>query len=100
MARLIRDYPFLGESRARRLASSYGSLCLSFLDNACREEDLGEAFGAGLTAAEVDYLLEREWARDADDILWRRTKLGLRLSADEVDRLSRYITHRREAQAA
>ncbi|MGB8714133.1 MAG: glycerol-3-phosphate dehydrogenase [Onishia taeanensis] len=100
MARLVRDYPFLGESRARRMASSYGSLCLSFLGDAHREEDLGEAFGAGLTAAEVDYLLEREWARDAEDILWRRTKLGLRLSADEMNRLSRYITTRREAQAA
>ena len=42
--------------------------------------DLGERFGADLTAAEVRYLMEREWAVDADDILWRRSKLGLRLS--------------------
>ncbi|WP_136255085.1 glycerol-3-phosphate dehydrogenase [Onishia niordana] len=100
VARLVREYPFLGESRARRLASSYGSLCLGFLADARGEEDLGERFGAGLTAAEVNYLIEHEWARNVEDILWRRTKLGLRLSTEEVSHLGHYIRTRNGAQAA
>ena len=47
-----------------------------------RMQDLGERFGADLTQREVDYLIEHEWARTADDILWRRTKLGLRVGAE------------------
>ena len=57
---LQRDYPFLGEARARRFASSYGSLCLHFLDGKKSEAELGEDFGAGLSAAEIDYLVEQE----------------------------------------
>lgn len=91
VTRLLADYPFLGEARARRFATSYGSLCLEFLRD-CREEaDLGEEFGAGLSRREVDYLVEREWARSAEDILWRRTKLGLRLSEAERQRLEAYL---------
>lgn len=100
VARLVREYPFLGESRARRLASSYGSLCLGFLADARGEEDLGEGFGAGLTAAEVNYLIEHEWAHNAEDILWRRSKLGLRLSTEEVSHLGHYIRTRNGTQAA
>ncbi|EPC04609.1 hypothetical protein L861_04615 [Litchfieldella anticariensis FP35 = DSM 16096] len=99
-ARLVRDYPFLGESRARRFAASYGSLCLNFLQECHKLEDLGEDFGAGLTAAEVDYLIDHEWARDTDDVLWRRTKLGLRLEAPQRQRLSMHIAAHRQAQAA
>ncbi|MGL6252348.1 MAG: glycerol-3-phosphate dehydrogenase, partial [Billgrantia desiderata] len=77
MARLLHDYPWLGEARARRFARSYGSLCLRFLAGTQCAEDLGEHFGAGLTAAEADYLVDHEWATTVEDILWRRTKLGL-----------------------
>ncbi|GED21929.1 glycerol-3-phosphate dehydrogenase [Halomonas halmophila] len=94
-ARLEADYPFLGHARAARLARSYGSLCLAFLQGARREEDLGEAFGAGLTAAEVDYLVEHEWARLPEDILWRRTKLALRLTTEQQQRLARYLQRAR-----
>ena len=94
-ARLEADYPFLGRARAARLARSYGSLCLAFLQGARREEDLGEAFGAGLTAAEVDYLVEHEWARLPEDILWRRTKLALRLTTEQHQRLARYLQRAR-----
>ena len=54
-------------------------------------DDLGRYFGATLTEAEVRYLIEREWAQSAEDILWRRTKLGLRLSADEKAALESWI---------
>lgn len=80
-------YPFLPEALAHRYARLYGTLCQQFLKDAIRIEDLGEAFGAGLYEAEVAYLCEREWARSADDILWRRTKLGLHMTEDQQLRL-------------
>ena len=49
--------------------------------------DLGEHYGGGLTQAEIDYLVSQEWARSADDILWRRTKLGLHMSDAEREQL-------------
>jgi glycerol-3-phosphate dehydrogenase len=60
-----------------RLVRLYGTKAAVLLENAQTIADLGEAFGAGLCAREVDYLVDHEWARTADDILWRRTKLGL-----------------------
>ncbi len=59
--------------------------------------DLGEAFDGGLTAAEVDYLRTEEWAVTAEDILWRRSKLGLRTSAESAARLAAYLDRRAEA---
>ena len=56
--------------------------------------DLGENFGAGLYAREVDYLCAEEWACDADDILWRRSKLGLFLGPMQQQRLLRYLQER------
>ncbi|PXX97597.1 glycerol-3-phosphate dehydrogenase [Halomonas sp. LBP4] len=99
-ARLLADYPFLGATRARRFARSYGSLCLRFLEGVRAESELGETFGAGLTSAEVDYLIDHEWARSAEDILWRRTKLGLRLTPKQVERLARHIAMYRQGLAA
>ncbi|WP_108444503.1 glycerol-3-phosphate dehydrogenase [Halomonas denitrificans] len=90
-ARLLADYPYLEANQARRFARTYGTLCRAFLDGRDSQAALGEAFGAGLTAAEVDYLIEREWARSAEDILWRRTKLALRLTATERQRLTDYL---------
>ena len=51
----------------------------------------GRCFGADLTGAEVRYLMEREWAQTEDDVLWRRTKLGLRFSLDERERLAKFM---------
>ncbi|WP_110689328.1 glycerol-3-phosphate dehydrogenase [Salinicola endophyticus] len=98
--RLQRDYPYLPAAWAERFASSYGSLCLRFLDGVTRREEMGEEFGGGLTRAEVDYLIAHEWARTADDILWRRTKLGLVLTPAQVETLNAYLaTHPRLAAA-
>jgi len=91
-------YPFLGEARAARLIRLYGTRAAVILGAATNEADLGEHFGHGLTAAEVDYLVAYEWARTAEDILWRRTKLGLRFTADETARLAAYLTERTSIQ--
>lgn len=85
-------YPFLMPDMANRLARSYGSRAVDILGQARSLEDLGLDFGGGLTQREVDYLVEREWARTCDDVLWRRTKLGLHLSPAQVDRLAGYMT--------
>ncbi|MCZ8146619.1 MAG: glycerol-3-phosphate dehydrogenase, partial [Roseomonas sp.] len=70
---------------------AYGNRAESWLNGAEGWQALGKAFGAGLTAAEVDYLKAHEWAVSAEDILWRRTKLGLRLSAAEQQALADYL---------
>jgi glycerol-3-phosphate dehydrogenase len=94
-ADLAQRYLFLGQREAARLVRLYGTLAADFLGDAKQPSDLGEPFGHGLTAAEVDYLITREWARSADDILWRRTKLGLHFTPAETARLAAYITERK-----
>lgn len=89
--RLMREYPFLGQQRADRFAASYGTLCLRFLEGKQNQESMGQHFGAGLTRAEVDYLIENEWARSTDDILWRRSKLGLAFSPEQREALQRHL---------
>jgi glycerol-3-phosphate dehydrogenase len=76
---------------AWRLARSYGTRCARLLGQARSLHDLGERFGADLYQAEVDYLREHEWAVDAADVLWRRSKLGLRLDGGEAARLATYL---------
>ena len=61
------------------------------LGQAQTEAALGARFAPDLYAAEVDYLVAREWAREADDILWRRTKCGLRIDADGRARLAYHL---------
>ncbi len=53
--------------------------------------DLGQDFGAGLTAREIDFLVREEWARDADDVLWRRTKCGLPMTPVQRDAVAAYV---------
>ncbi len=81
------DPGFLG-----RLARRYGTLVEEVLGEARSEADLGQALGGGLTEGEVQYLVEREWARDPDDVLWRRTKCGLHMTADERAAAAERIT--------
>ena len=79
---------------ARRLVRAYGTLAAEMLGDARGAADLGRCFGADLTEREVDWLIRTEWARTADDVLWRRSKLGLRLNATEVDAFLEYFMHR------
>lgn len=74
-----------------RLSRAYGTRLRDLLGEAGSERDLGRHFGAGLYEAEVTYLREKEFARTAEDILWRRTKLGLRLGEAEREALERYL---------
>lgn len=87
-AQLVAQSPWLPAELARRWAGSYGSRSWQLLGNAQGLDDLGEHIGAGLYAREVDYLRRVEWALDADDILWRRSKLGLSMSRSEQARLA------------
>ncbi len=70
-----------------RLVRHYGTRVERLLDGARSLGDLGECYGADLYEREVAYLIAHEWAASAEDILWRRTKLGLRLSPAQVARL-------------
>ncbi|MCJ2013279.1 glycerol-3-phosphate dehydrogenase [Methylobacterium sp. J-076] len=89
--------PFLPDELARRLARAYGTRVDAVLGGATSLADLGEAFDGGLTAAEVDYLRRDEWAVSAEDILWRRSKLGLRTGPESAARLTAYLARRAEA---
>ena len=91
VASLTRSHPGLPAVLVRRLARAYGTRVRGMLSGVDRLEDMGQSFGAGLTEREVAYLVEREWARTADDILWRRSKLGLRLGAEERQRLADWL---------
>ncbi|ETD80521.1 glycerol-3-phosphate dehydrogenase [Rhodobacter capsulatus] len=92
--RLRVRYAFLGQAGAGRMARAYGTEAFAILGEAKTRADLGRDFGAGLSEAEVIWLMEREWARRAEDVVWRRTKLGLRLSADQIAVLDRFMLER------
>ncbi len=100
IADLARAYPFLSEAWARRMIRAYGTDAPSVLGAAKSAAGLGQDFGATLTAAEVDWLMDREYALTADDIVWRRTKLGLRLAGQEIATLDTYMQRRSIAAAA
>ncbi len=91
IARTQRTWPFLDADHARRLTRAYGTRVDNVLKSATAPGDLGVRFGADLTAAEVRYLMTKEWAQTADDVLWRRSKLGLRLSDAQRATLDRFM---------
>lgn len=91
IAHLQSRYPFLERTWAERLIRSYGTLAPEVLGDTQGWQDCGQHFGHGLTANEVRYLITREWAVEAEDVLWRRTKLGLRLSAEQQENLRRFM---------
>ena len=91
VARTRRSRPFLSETLARRLLRAYGTRVDRVLGPARGMQDLGPCLGADLHAAEVRYLMEREWAQTEDDVLWRRSKLGLRFSPADRERLARFM---------
>jgi glycerol-3-phosphate dehydrogenase len=82
---------FLSEAEARRLVGAYGSRLAAVLGEARSRADLGPAFGPELTATEVRYLMQTEWARFPDDVLWRRSKLGLTMQAADRDALAAFM---------
>jgi glycerol-3-phosphate dehydrogenase len=89
--RLARRYPFLAEPHAARLVRAYGARASRVLGQAKSATDLGRHFGATLTETEVRYLIAQEWAVTAEDVLWRRSKLGLHISSDEAAALEAWM---------
>ena len=94
-ADLAKQYPWLTPAMVARFVRSYGTLCHHFLHDCTALRDLGIDFGGGLSQKEVDYLMAFEWAYSAEDILWRRSKLGLVLNATQQHQLQLYVTSRR-----
>ena len=89
--RTQRNWRFLTADHARRLVLAYGTRVERVLGKAAGLDDLGMRFGADLTAAEVRYLMANEWAQTADDVLWRRSKLGLHFSEAQRVTLDRFM---------
>ena len=87
-------YRGLPQETLRGLFRRHGMLAYDVLGAAAAVTDLGASFGAGLYAREVDYFIEREWARDAEDVLWRRTKAGLHLDPGQREAVARHLSRR------
>jgi glycerol-3-phosphate dehydrogenase len=87
-------YPWLDTAQIARMVQSYGTRIFVILGEAKSAEDLGQFFGAGLYEAEIGYLKNTEFAITAEDILWRRSKLGLKFNANEIDNLAQYMNEK------
>lgn len=88
-ARVAGMLPDLDEKTHRRLARNYGTETLEIFDNG--KKDRGQHFGHGLYEAEVQWMMREEWAKDVDDVLWRRSKLGLYFNDKEKESLKEYL---------
>jgi glycerol-3-phosphate dehydrogenase len=100
IAEITSRHSYLASAHARRLALSYGSRAWRIVAETKRIEDLGPAIVGNLHRTELDYLRKEEWARTPDDVLWRRTKLGLAASPAEIAALEAAFRSDPPAQAA
>ena len=91
IAALTAAAPFLDQKTIRRLIRAYGTDALVMLGGADNVEALGRDFGAGLTEREVRWLMDKEWAQTAEDVVWRRSKLGLRMTPDQISALDTWM---------
>ena len=91
VSRFQKQYPFLAAAHVKRLVRLYGTKAGAILGRAKSMADLGATFGADLTEAEVRYLMVAEWAVEPEDVLWRRTKLGLKLDKAGVEALAEFM---------
>lgn len=92
---LMTRYPFLDGFTQRRLIRCYGTETWEVLGDATAAVDLGRDFGAGLTESELRWLMRKEYAKTAEDVVWRRTKLGLRMTVGEITALDQWMTSER-----
>jgi len=88
---LARKHPRLDRRYLQRLANSYGTRAALILADTQSPDALGEDLGGGLREAEARYLVQEEWALTAADIVWRRSKLGLRMTAEQIKRLDTWL---------
>ncbi len=86
-------YPAFDKDWLKGLAQRHGTRAYSILNEIATPQNLGPMFGAGLTAHEADWLVRNEWARTANDIIWRRTKFGLGMTAQDIARLNDYLAN-------
>ena len=91
IAALTADYPFISERWAKRLFKAYGTDAWNILTDATSQSDLGKDFGADLTEAEIRWLMDKEYAVTAEDVVWRRSKLGLRLTSDQIQAMDDFM---------
>jgi len=98
--RLRARFAFLEERWALRLVRAYGTEAFDVLGHAMERRDLGQDFGATLTEAEVLWLMDKEYARRAADVVWRRSKLGLRMSQAQIEALDDWMSKRTKALAS
>jgi len=96
---LQRRYAGLSQEAVRGVAHRHGSLAPKVLGDAKSMHDLGEDFGNGLTAREVTYLMQEEWARSGSDVLWRRTKCGLGMPGTTQARVAAFVARTQESSA-
>ena len=85
LASIGRRFPFIPPVTLRRLVRAYGTRTNNLLEGVRGPDDLGRDFGAGLSECELQYLVRHEYARTAEDVLWRRSKLGLRLTPEQTE---------------
>ena len=97
MTTIRETYPWLNATLLTRLTNAYGTQIHEVLDGANCQNDLGECFGANLHQQEVAYLVKKEWARNAEDVLWRRTKLGLYFNSQQTLALEAFIKAKKTA---
>jgi len=101
VAEIARAHPWIAAEHARRLVRAYGTKARDILKGATSFASLGRDFGATLTEAEVNHLMATEWARRAEDVLWRRSKLGLRYTPQQRDQVSAWMQrHARSKEGA
>ena len=86
------QYPWLPAALCQRLTRAYGYRIHGLLEHCHQLADLGRSFGADLYQREVEFLIQQEWARSAEDIVWRRSKLGLHLNSTDIAQLQHFIT--------
>jgi glycerol-3-phosphate dehydrogenase len=92
-AEFFQAFRHLPEPVTQGLWARHGTLAFELLEHVSKVTDLGEDFGAGLTELEAIHFIRHEWAHHADDILWRRTKAGLHMSADQKARFTDWFAH-------
>jgi len=90
-------YPWMDKPNLTRMARAYGSKIAAVIGDASSQKDMGETFGGGLTQREAKYLIANEWAKTAEDILWRRTKCGLHMSKKQRTKFKDWIAARSSA---
>ena len=100
IAGLMDDYAYLTPQWAGRLVRAYGTEARVILGSSQKASDLGADFGATLTERELEWLMDKEYARSAQDVIWRRNKLGLRLQSGQVDKIDAWMQQRRQVGQA